>query len=189
MVKTVQKSGRFGEELKRDKYLRDDTHELTKNLTTPKEKAMAVLEYLQKRMTWNGYHSVFVSKKLDKVYEEKVGNVADINLIQTKMMRFAGLNAYPVLLSTRSHGIPIAPTINGLNYVITAVKFKDDYVLFDASDKFSSPNLLNEKTLNWSGRMVQDIGSMREVDLVPKTTSLVLVSLFINIKEDESING
>lgn len=189
VVKTIQKSDRFGGELKRDKYLSEDTHQLTKDLASDEEKAVAILQYLQNRMTWNGFNGVYTSKRLDKIYEEQTGNVADINLIQTKMMRLAGLNAYPVLLSTRSNGIPIAPTINGMNYVVTAVKLNENYVLFDAADKFSAPNLLSEKTLNWFGRMIQDNGYAKEINLTPKTASTSFVSLFIDLHEDGSLSG
>lgn len=53
-----------------------------------------------------------------KAYKDKTGNIADINLMLTAMLRSAGLTANPVLVSTRSNGIALFPNRNAFNYVI-----------------------------------------------------------------------
>ena len=45
------------------------------------------------------------------------------------MLNKAGFKASPVILSTRSNGIPIFPTIDGFNYVIAAIEIENDFVL------------------------------------------------------------
>ena len=53
-----------------------------------------------------------------KAYLEGEGNVADINLLLIAMLRSQGVDANPVLVSTRNNGIPLFPTRKGFNYVI-----------------------------------------------------------------------
>jgi hypothetical protein len=64
---------------------------------------------------------ILVMKAL-KAYKDKTGNVAEINLMLTAMLRYAGLNANPVLVSTRSNGIAMFPNRTAFNYVIAAVE-------------------------------------------------------------------
>jgi hypothetical protein len=54
---------------------------------------------------WNDYYGYSCNEGVKKAYKDKTGNVAEINLMLTAMLRYAGLNANPVLVSTRSNGI------------------------------------------------------------------------------------
>jgi hypothetical protein len=71
---------------------------------------------------------ILVMKAL-KAYKDKTGNVAEINLMLTAMLRYAGLNANPVLVSTRSNGIAMFPNRTAFNYVIAAVENGGNYTL------------------------------------------------------------
>jgi hypothetical protein len=82
-----------------------------------------------------------------KKYKDKTGNVAEINLMLTAMLRYASLNANPVLVSTRSNGISFFPNRSAFNYVI-AIEVADGLIL-DATEQFSSPNILPLRVLNW----------------------------------------
>jgi hypothetical protein len=64
---------------------------------------------------------ILVMKAL-KAYKDKTGNVAEINLMLTAMLRYAGLNANPVLVSTRSNGIAMFPNRTAFNYVMQPLK-------------------------------------------------------------------
>ena len=72
--------------------------------------------FLKSKVKWNGFYGKYTDKGVRKAYKDRVGNVAEINLILTSMLRFAGLNANPVLVSSRGNGIPIFPTTNGFDY-------------------------------------------------------------------------
>jgi hypothetical protein len=63
------------------------------------------------------------------------GNVAEINLLLTAMLRYAGLEAYPVILSTTEHGyaLEMFPMIRNFNYVITQLKLPGKNMYLDAS--------------------------------------------------------
>ena len=54
------------------------------------------------------------------------------------MLREAGITSNPVLVSTRDHGIPVSPTINGFNFVISSATINQELYLLDATNKNGS---------------------------------------------------
>lgn len=189
VVTTVLENKNLGEQLNDSEFLKSTTEEITKDFESPKEKANAILVYLKNKMNWNNRLGISTQKNFDEVYDEGTGSVAEINYILTMMMRQAGLDAAPLLLSTRDHGIHVAPTLYGFNYVITAVHIDDDLYLYDASDELSAPNLLREETLNWKGRIIKQDGSSAEVNLDTKLKSHEKVDLEIDFYENNAIHG
>lgn len=99
------------------------------------------------------------------------------------MLNYAKLNASPILLSTRSNGIPIFPSRNGFNYVIAGVELSNgSVVLLDATNKNAVPNIIPENALNWFGRLVRKNGTSEMVDLYPKKVSLETISILAELK-------
>jgi hypothetical protein len=108
----------------------------------------------------------------------------------TAMLRSAGLDANPVLLSTRTNGFPIFPTLDGFNYVITMVNLEDgSSVLLDASEEFSFPNMLPTRTLNWKGRKVTKEGNSSWVKLVSSKHALEDNNVMVKISDDKIVEG
>jgi hypothetical protein len=110
-------------------------------------------------------------------------------LMLTAMLRYAGVSANPVLVSTRSNGISLFPNRNAYNYVIAAVEIENDLILLDATEKFSTPNVLPVRDLNWFGRLIRKNGSSTQVDLLPKIVSKEAVNMLIVLNVDSSITG
>jgi hypothetical protein len=128
-------------------------------------------------------------KGVRKAYKEGSGNIGDINLMLTAMLRYSGLDANPVLVSTRSNGISIFPNRTAFNYVIAEVETPGGKVLLDASDKFSAPNILPVRTLNWHGRLIRKDGTSEDIDLIPKKNSNDIVFMSYDIAPEGKITG
>jgi len=140
-------------------------------------------------MKWNGFYSKFADGGIRKAYKDRTGNSGEINLMLTAMLRNAGLNANPVLVSTRNHGIPLSPTREGYNYVVSAIELDDNIILLDATSKYSSPNILPYRVLNWEGRIIREDGSNRLVNLYPNVQAASTTFMNVNIEEDGMISG
>lgn len=171
VVKTIYDYDDFGAELNKTGYFEDDIKAVLAGKNTPEEKIVTLLSYVKSRVKWDEYESYTCDKGVKKAYQEKVGNCAEINLMLTAMLRYAGLTANPVLVSTRSNGIPLFPNRTAFNYVIAAVETPNGNVLLDATDKFSTPNILPLRTLNWNGRLIRKDGSSEQIDLMPQKVS------------------
>lgn len=189
VTKNIYAYSSFGAELDKTGYFEEDLDVLLKGVTDPSEKVNLIFNYVKSTMNWNKYMGYGCNDGVRKAYKEKTGNVAEINLMLTAMLRYAGLNANPVLVSTKSHGIPLFPTTDGFNYVISAIEGNDTRILLDATDKYAMPNVLPKRALNWMGRLIRKNGSSVEVDLTASDLSSQVVNMIVKIGEGGSIEG
>ncbi len=121
VCKRINEFSYFGDELNRSNYCKDDLATLMAGAATDPEKVAAIYNHIKSKVKWNEYYGKYTDKGVRKAYKEGVGNTAEINLILTSMLRTAGLNANPVLVSTKDNGIPFFLTLNGFNYVVSIV--------------------------------------------------------------------
>ena len=187
--KSIYKRPSFGDQIKRTNFFDDDIASIAAGIDNPFQKAALLSNYVKTKVKWNGYYGVSAYKGTKDAYKEGEGNVADINLLLIAMLKSQGVNANPVLVSTKNNGVPLYPTRKGFNYVICMVENQGQYVLIDATDKFSSLNVLPERVLNWKGRLIKDDGSSNWVSLMPSQQSQESTSLNIKLEEDLSISG
>ncbi len=188
--KQVFKSNSFGAELDKVKYFKDDLQIILSRSKTDSDKLSAIFQFVKDKVKWNGFKGIYTDKGVKKAFKERIGSVAEINLMLTSMFRSAGLNANPVLVSTRRNGIPLFPTIEGFNYVISMVEFKDGtYFLLDATEPYSLPNILPLRTLNWNGRKVTKEGNSSWVKLTSSKYALEENKCIIKISENLVAEG
>lgn len=188
--KQIYKSSSFGGELSKSGYYKDDLEKILTENTTETDKLLAVFQFIKGKVKWNEYYGIYSDKGVRKAYKDRVGNVADINLMLTSMLRSAGLNANPVLVSTRNNGVPVFPTIDGFNYVISMVELTNrGYVLLDATEPYSTPNILPKRTLNWNGRKITKEGNSSWVKLTSSKPAAEDNNLMVTISEDLLVTG
>ncbi|RTL52075.1 MAG: DUF3857 domain-containing protein [Sphingobacteriales bacterium] len=139
-------------------WLKDDIKTATANATTELEKAQGIYSFVRDHYSCNDYSSRFLSAPLKKIAQFKKGNVADINILLTAMLKQAGLEAYPVILSTRNHGKVLQnyPVMRKFNYVITCVFINDASYYLDATRPNLGFNHLPEDCYNGYARVIND---------------------------------
>ncbi|HMK06322.1 MAG TPA: DUF3857 domain-containing protein, partial [Flavobacterium sp.] len=189
VTKTIYKSDDFGGELQKTGYFEPVIDALIKGLPTKDEKIAAIFNYVKANVKWNGYNSYYCDGGVKKALKDKTGNIAEINLMLTAMLRHAQIDANPVLVSTRKNGIALFPNLTAFNYVISAVEVEDKLILLDAAEKFSQPNILPLRDLNWNGRLIRKDGTSAEVDLMPRTLSKEINYMSVVLKADGSSEG
>lgn len=189
VVKTIYEYDDFGPELNKTGYFEDDINNLLKGITKQEEKIWLILNHVKSNVKWNGYTGYSCDSGVKKAYKEKTGNIADINLMLTAMLRYAGLTANPVLVSTRSNGIALFPNRTAFNYVIAAVETPEGNILIDATSKYSTPNILPLQVLNWSGRLIRKDGTSQEIDLMPSKPSNDNVFMNYAIDAEGKVTG
>lgn len=189
VVKGIYENDDFGQELKKTGYFEKDIDAALTGITIPKEKMEAIFSFVKSKMSWNEYYGYSCNDGVKKAYQDKKGNAAEINLMLAAMLRYAGFEANPVLISTRSNGISLYPSKSAYNYVIAGVELNDQVVLLDATSKFSTPNILPIRDLNWFGRIIRKDGSSDEINLMPKFNSKDLVSIIGSINEKGEVTG
>ncbi|QQX75369.1 MULTISPECIES: transglutaminase domain-containing protein [Aequorivita] len=179
----------FGDELARDNYFEDDLNNLLKGVSNPEEKVSRIFSYVLNKMTWNNNTSYYTNEGVKEAYKKGSGNVADINLMLVAMLRKANLNADPVLVSTKNHGMPLFPTRNGFNYVIAGVELPQGVLLLDATNKNAEIGVLRPSIMNWQGRIIKKDGSSGWVSLTPQTPAVKSAMVNAEIKSNMSVTG
>lgn len=188
--KQIFKSPAFGEELNKSSYYKKDLEQILATAKTDLQKIALIFQFVKSKVKWNGFRGKYTEKGVRKAYKENEGNVADVNLILTSMLRSAGLNADPVLLSTKGNGVPLFPTLKGFDYVISRVKFPNNsYVLLDATEEYSMPNVLPARDLNWKGRVVTKEGNSSWINLSSSKHAIEDNMLMAKISDDFTIEG
>ena len=189
VVKTIYDNEDFGPELNKTGYFEADIDALLKDVNAPADRIAAVFNYVKSKVKWNEYVGYSCDEGVKSAYKKGTGNVAEINLMLTAMLRYAGFTSNPVLLSTRSNGIAVFPNRTAFNYVISAVEIQDDVILLDASEKYAKPNILPLRDLNWFGRLIRKNGSSVQIDLTPKSISKEIATLSFVYNGSDAFEG
>ena len=189
VTKKIYESDDFGLEVNKTGYFENDVDIILKGLTTSDEKIAAIFMFVKSHMNWNKSNNYYCDEGVRKAYKDKTGNVAEINLMLISMLRYAGLEVNPILVSTRSNGITIFPSRTAFNYVIAGVESNNSILLLDATNKNALPNILPFNALNWVGRIIRKNGTSAEVDLMPKGNSKDVINLVASIDNDGKMTG
>lgn len=189
VTKKIYEDSDFGPQLNKNGYYEDDLKALLTNVTDKNEKIAVIFNYVKSRMNWDEFHSYSCDKGVVSAYKDKTGNSAEINLMLASMLRYAGIDASPVILSTRSNGIALYPSRSSFNYVIVGVEGPESILLLDATSKNSVPNVLPIRDLNWFGRIIRKDGSSAQIDISAGFVSKTNSTLMGTITSSGEING
>lgn len=189
VAKTIFENKNFGKELNEQLYLIQDVKMILKNAVSDEEKLDIIFKFVQSKMNWNKENGYFTEKGVKQAYLDKTGNVAEINFILIALLKLAGINANPVLISTLEHGVPSFPSRTVFNYVIAAADLDGKQILLDATHKYTTQNILPLNVLNWTGRLIKQDGTSQEINLVPTMPSKVNYTLMTKINNLGHITG
>jgi len=158
VVKELLMYDNLRSQLKGGNYSKDFIEGLVNNVSDDKMKMLYVYEFLKKNIRWNKFYSVWTHQTLRKTFNEREGNVADINMLLVAMLNSAGLNATPVLLSTRNNGLlPLTrASITVPDYIIASVKIDGNEYLLDATQANLPAGMLPYKCLNGRGYRISE---------------------------------
>jgi transglutaminase-like putative cysteine protease len=143
------------------------------------DKVKAMFRFVQDNVEWNGQHGFFSSRKPKEVLKERSGSVGEINLMLLAMLKYSGIEAYPILLSTRSHGRPnpYYPILKQFNYVVVQVRVEGEVFMLDAVHSYMPFGYVSFKCLNQKGWLMTG-GAGVWISIKPaqftKTTQIIL---------------
>ena len=189
ITKVIYDNQYFGGQLNKVNYFKKDIDALMNGGVATNAKVPTIFEFVKSKIKWNGFYGVYSNEGVRKAYEAGEGSVSDINLMLIAMLRYVGVKANPILVSTKSNGIPLFATRQGFNYVICGVEEQNEVVFLDATEKFAAINTLPERALNWQGRLIREHGSSSWVSLFPKENSVTTTMLSVNLNEELIFNG
>lgn len=151
-------------------------------------KARKIDNFVKSNINWNGYSSKFTSQSVKDLLNKKTGNSADINLLLAGLLNYAGIEANPVIISTRDHGkIKLDyPFQHFFNYVIVSAKLDSSTVLLDATEPFSNFSEIPARCINEKGLVVKK-GKAEWTNL--KSKSLSNENYYIDMQLSKNIDS
>src|SRR5690606_38948145 len=132
VAKRIYEFPSFGNELRKSSYFSKDLEAILAKSPDHNTKIVNIYEFVKNKMHSNNYIGISSDKGVVEAYRDNSGSLADINMILTSMLNGPGVEASPVLVSTKSNGIPLFPTISGFNYLTTAANLANNMILLDA---------------------------------------------------------
>lgn len=125
---------------------------------SPLDKMRAIYNYVANAVEWNGEYGVYLDYSLDEYIEQGSGSGSAINMMLIQLLREAGFESHPVLVSTRSNGeiVGMFPFANQFNHTIAYVAVGDTYYLLDAKNKHRPYNLLPSNLVGTNGLLIYE---------------------------------
>lgn len=181
----------FGNQVGRDNpWLNDVMSEAVGGATTPLDKAQHIFAWVRDHFTCTRYHQLYLSQPLKNTLRAHNGGVADINMVLTLMLRKAGLDARPAVLSTRSNGYahPVYPLMDRLDYVISAVNIDTSRYFLDAAEPRMGFGKLDYECYNGRIRIIDEAATPADLysEMLRESS---LTSVFTTIDEKGEMKG
>ena len=187
LVTELMKSENFGAPLlDRNHWMSDELKKITGVEGNSLETAQKIYAYLRDHMECSGIEGIYLSQPLKKTWEDKKGNIADVNLLLAALYQHEGFEAVPILLSTRAHGTVVEsyPLLKDYNYVVTGLKVGDRTYLLDATRSTIGFGQLPEACYNGSARTID--GNHQLIPLSPDSI-LERRMTYVTIINDDSL--
>ncbi|MFC6996680.1 DUF3857 domain-containing protein [Rufibacter roseus] len=179
LTKGLMEEENFGGQLSKTGFFKKEVAAF-ETIKDTLERVNTIYNFVKDNVKWNERGGVVTSSNLRKIFEGKTGSAADINLLLVALLRDAGLEANPVIISTREHGrIPQhSPLLSKFNYVVGYMQIGGKDVLLDATDPMRPMGLLPKRCMNGQGWLVtKEGGAWVPLLSEDRTTELVNADL------------
>ena len=188
--KRLYENENFGYELKRNNLVKDLLPASIKEIPLKKDRARAILNFVQKNYTWNKEDDVVTDKGIKNLLSTKIGNTAELNILLILLLRNADIEANPVVLATVKLGMLMGylPSLAQLNFVLASYIEGDRFVLLDATSKQSDLNMISPRALNYYGYyMPKD--DAKQISIVFPEISKTLLNVEAKMNPDGTFEG
>jgi transglutaminase-like putative cysteine protease len=145
-----------------------------------KEKFDLILNTVKANFNWNKSNAKYASKSPNDLLKDKFGNSADLNLLTIGLLNAAGIEAYPLMMSTRENGkIKVDyPYLKFFNYLLISATVDGKNILSDATEVLCPNERIPSRCLNDKGLLIKP-GDAQWISLqtdVPSEIQTVIVT-------------
>ncbi len=179
----LMKNKYFGSDLlDENSWLEDKMKVICDGALNPMQNASKIFAYVRDNIKCSDHGARETDKSLKAVFDSKIGNVAEVNLLLVAMLKYNGIVAKPVLLSTRNNGFThiTYPILSLFNYVICQAVIDKKIYYLDASHPNLGFNKLSPDCYNGHARIVDSELPMPVFfyadSLMERSTTTVFVS-------------
>ena len=187
VIKEFIDSRDFGRQLWKNIPGTGDFTDAVKKLSTDEEKMKTVYNYVRSNMSWNNINSKYAFDGVKGPWEKHKGTNGEINLILINLLKDAGLEVYPALVSERSHGKVNVdyPFVDQFNTVFASVTIKGKKYYLDAADTYTPAHMIPNDILNTTALLV----NKKSGGLVKITNDALQYDDYVNAQTELDNNG
>lgn len=123
----------------------------------PNDRLYSIVRHVKEKYEWNGIIGKYAPVSVNEFIKERKGNAGAINLFTIGLLRAAGIDAYPVILSSKAINAVKTdyPFLHLYDYVLIAANIDGNQVLADATDPLLADDLIPMRCLNSKGLIVK----------------------------------
>jgi len=157
VVAALLKDEDFGLQLEKKVPETDAIMNEVARLADKETKMRLIWNYVRRNMNWNEDESIYADEGVVKAWNKKTGNTADINLMLLNLLKQAGIDAYPILFSTRDNGLvnSFHCFVTQFNTLMVYVPLGEKYFILDATDKNTGYRMIPEDVVNTKGLVIK----------------------------------
>lgn len=157
VLSDLKKDEDFGEQLKKDVNNTGNLIEEAKKISNQENRIKFLYNQVRHAVSWNKDEGIYTDNGLNKTWELKTGNAADINLLLVNLLNQADVKAFPVLFSTRDNGLvtPHYPFLKQFNTVMAYISLDEKYFVLDATNRICNYKMIPEKVVNTRGLILE----------------------------------
>ncbi len=189
LAQNLYKNEQLGEQYRKKDNFEDiwravqPTLEMAK---TEEDKVRVVYNFINKNVEWNGEWNIYATESLNKAFQKRSANSAELNLMLVACLNAAGIRALPMFVSTREHGkVDVnAALASQFNHLICYTESNGAPRFLDVGDVYRPVGMLRTEALN-NDAWVLDINSPKWVKTVPTLSVRQTLSTFSLSKEGD----
>jgi Domain of Unknown Function with PDB structure (DUF3857)/Domain of Unknown Function with PDB structure (DUF3858)/Transglutaminase-like superfamily len=192
MSEKLMEGEHFGASLsKNNNWLDDDLKNVTSGITSKLEKAKKIFAYVRDNETCTDYSAIYIESSLKDAYKKHSGSVADINMLLIAMLRHEGIEADPLILSTKDNGFTneIYPLVDRFNYVICEASIDGVYYNLDASSPYNGFAKLPPYCYNGHARVITKESALPVYFEADSLREQKMTTVFITNDEKGGLSG
>jgi hypothetical protein len=186
-IKELMGDADFGVQIEKNISGTKDFSEVVKKVGDEKEKMKAVYNYVCTNMGYNGLTGKYARDGVKEAWRKKQGSQGEINLVLINLLKEAGLEVYPMLVSERSNGRVDAahPFIGQFNTTFAYVIINGKKYYLDATDKYTPVHVIPKSILNTTGLVI----NKKNGGLITITNDSLQYSDYLNVQMELDKTG
>ncbi|MFU8813343.1 MAG: DUF3857 domain-containing transglutaminase family protein [Balneolaceae bacterium] len=186
----LRESRYFGGAISSRRVVRDTVEEVAAGLETDLEKARALYHHVAHTVQWDGSFRMSTTDRAHNILDDRSGNSAEKAFTLISLLREAGMEADPVVISTRQNGWVdwTYPNINTFNHVIVRAQVAGEIYLLDPLVEQIPFGVLFPSSLNGGGLLVTRQGH-EVIPITPSIESSSSTAAMITVDPDGAISS
>jgi hypothetical protein len=165
VIRFLMEDEDFGLQIKKEIPRTADLDAQLKTIHDPYMRMKIIYQYVKKNMEWNGSPGIWALDGVKAAWKDKKGTAGEINLILVNLLKDAGLNAKPILVSTHDNGLvnsadagtTWSPGFYQFNKVLAWVTIGNNIYVLDGTDKETPAHLIPPDVVATEGLVIEKI--------------------------------